>query len=83
MLFRSWVDLVLAESGVDLAPLLTDPVKAGRVVALLAGRPEDLARRKAEEIAKNADQHFREPEQFARFWNWSRQPRTEPRTRAA
>ncbi|MBR7832888.1 hypothetical protein KDL01_06420 [Actinospica durhamensis] len=73
---EGWVDLMLTESGVDLDPLLTDPVKAGRVVALLSERPEDLARRKAEQIVTGADERFREAEQFARFWNSSHQPRT-------
>ncbi|HWG25905.1 hypothetical protein [Actinospica sp.] len=69
---EGWVDLMLTETGVSFEPLLDDPEKAGRVVALLSRRPEPLARRRAEKIAESADERFREAEQFARFWNSSR-----------
>jgi len=74
---EEWAEMIVTKSGYSLEPLLADPEKTGKVVALLAGRPESSAARLAGEINEAADLQFREDAaQFARYWKLAQAPQT-------
>jgi hypothetical protein len=73
---EEWAEMIVTKSGYSLDPLLADPEKTGKVVALLARRPESSGPRLAEEVNEAADATFREPAQFARYWYWAQATQT-------
>lgn len=65
---QEWVDTMMRESDYDLDQLLEDPRKAGKVVALLSKVPEEAGQLMALRVNKRANEHFRQPAMFARYW---------------
>lgn len=61
-----WAEVLKSESGIQLDQLFRDPRKAGEVVALLFGEPG--SQRIALRVNERANQRFREPARFARYW---------------
>lgn len=63
-----WVETMMRESDYELDQLLTDPRKAGEVVALLSKEPDEAGQRVALRVNKRAHELFRQPALFARYW---------------
>lgn len=65
-----WVTLFGTRELRDFAGLLSDPVKAGQVVARILSQSSSLtARANALRVTRSADEQFRDADEFARYWD--------------
>jgi hypothetical protein len=65
---EEWVEIMLREGDYDLGRLLANPRTAGQVVALLFRERDEAGQRIAVRVNEKANEKFREPNLFARYW---------------
>lgn len=63
-----WVETMMRESDYNVDDLLADPRLAGKVVALLSREPDEAGQHIALRVNKRANEVFRQPALFARYW---------------